>query len=282
MNQVPDGVVPAARGGDRAALEQLVNTACDDIYGLAIRMLACPADAEDATQEILIKVITHLSAFRGEAAFSTWVYRIAANHLLTTRRRRAERSAASFEAFAEDLADGLDTGYDPRGVDEQLLAEEVKIGCTQGMLLCLDLEHRVAYVLGEVFELPGEQAAWVLDVAPAAYRKRLSRARRRIRSFMEGHCGLVDPANPCRCARRVGRAIELGRVTPERLSYADASVTSGRAVRTAVADMERLHAAATIFRSHPRYQAPEAAARRIIELLDSDRYGILSGDAGER
>lgn len=278
MNRIPDQDVEAAKAGDGDALERLVGGITDDVYGLAIRMLWHPADAEDATQEILIKVVTHLSAFRAEAAFTTWVYRVAANHLLTTRRRRAERAAISFDAFAADLAEGLDTAYDPNGVDEELLAEEVKIGCTQGMLLCLDREHRVAYVLGEVFELRGEQAAYILDIAPSAYRKRLSRARERIRTFMAGNCGLVDPAKPCRCTRRIGRAIEVGRLAPGRLAFADAPQRVGPAVRMGVEEMTRLHAAAAIFRSHPRYRAPETVADKILELLDSDRYSILAPD----
>ncbi len=277
MNQVPNELVDAAKEGDRAALEQLVRAVKDDVYGLAIRMLWHPADAEDAMQEILIKVVTHLSAFRGEAAFGTWVYRIAANHLLATRRRRAERTALSFDAFAADLAEGLDTAYDPRGVDEELLAEEVKIGCTQGMLLCLDREHRLAYVLGEVFELRSEQAAYILGIAPAAYRKRLSRARERIRSFMKGHCGLVDPGNPCRCRRRVGRAIAVGRIDRERLLFATHPRRS-ETVRTAVGEMERLHAAAAIFRAHPDYQAPDSAIDTITQLLNSHRYTLLASD----
>ena len=277
MNQVPDQIVDAAKAGERAALEQLVGAVKDDVYGLAIRMLWHPADAEDATQEILIRVVTHLSAFRGEAAFGTWVYRIAANHLLTTRRRRAERAALSFDAFAADLAEGLDTAYDPHSVDEELLAEEVKIGCTQGMLLCLDREQRLAYVLGEVFELPGEQAAYILKIEPAAYRKRLSRARERIRWFMAGQCGLVDPGNACRCTRRVGRAIEVGRVDPERLLFA-AHPRRSETVRAAVGEMERLHATAAVFHSHPDYLAPDAVGDKITQLLDSGRYTLLAPD----
>jgi RNA polymerase sigma factor (sigma-70 family) len=65
-------------------------------------MLWHPHDAEDATQEILVKLLTRLSTFRGDALFSTWAYRVAVNHLLSTRRRRAEQPAMSFEAFAED------------------------------------------------------------------------------------------------------------------------------------------------------------------------------------
>lgn len=272
-----EGLARRAGNGDRPALEQLVAAVRDDVYGLAMRMLWHPADAEDATQEILVKLVTGLSSFRGDSSFRTWSYRVAANHLLTTRKRRMEVAALSFEEFAADLADGLDAPYDPRGVDEHLLEEEVKIGCTQGMLLCLDREHRLAYVLGEVFELPSEQAADVLGIAPPAYRKRLSRARARLQTFMRGHCGLVDPANPCRCSRRVGRAIELGRLNREELLFAGHA--RRRELEQPLAEMERLQDAAVVFRSHPAYQAPESIAAWLSELIGSSRLTILSEDA---
>jgi RNA polymerase sigma factor (sigma-70 family) len=266
-----EGLVERARGGDAAALDELVRSIKNDVFNLAVRMLWHPADAEDATQEILIKVITSLAGFRGESSLRTWVFRIASNHLLTTRRRRAERPELTFTAFGDDLGEGLDTAYEAR-IDERLLEEEVKIGCTQGMLLCLDREHRLAYILGEVFELSSEQAATVLGTTPAAYRKRLSRARERIQSFMRGHCGLVDPANQCRCHRRVGRAIELGRIDQGQLLFA------GRqrgVARRGVAEMERLQDAAAVFRSHPDYKAPEQLSQRLAELVGSGGHPLL-------
>jgi RNA polymerase sigma factor (sigma-70 family) len=250
---VDDQTVERARGGDRAALEALVRAVQDPIYALALRMLWHPADAEDAAQEILVKLVTRLDSFRGDAAFTTWAYRVAVNHLLSTRRRRAEQQALSFDEFGDDLARGLDELYDPHGVDEALLAEEVKVGCTQAMLLCLDREHRAAYILGEVFELESRDAAYALDITPAAYRKRLQRARGHVQSFMEGHCGIVDPANPCRCRRRIGAAIAQQRVASGALLFA----------RRGIADMERLHSAAAVMRSHPEARAPG----RIMELL---------------
>jgi RNA polymerase sigma factor (sigma-70 family) len=218
-------------------------------------MLWHPADAQDATQEILVRLITRLDGFRGDAAFMTWAYRVAVNHLLTTRKRRAERQAMTFDAFAEDLATGLDEPYDAGDIDDALLAEEVKVGCSQAMLLCLDREHRIAYVLGEVFELDSRDAAYTLGVTPAAYRKRLQRARERVQAFVAAHCGIVDPANSCRCRRRIGTAIAQARVDPDNLLFA----------RRGVADMERLHDAAAVMRSHPDVRAPG----RIMELLRS-------------
>ena len=79
-------LVEAAKEGDKKALEELILKIQDKIYGLALRMLYNPSDAEDASQEILLKIITHLSTFRGESAFTTWMYRVAVNHLLTLRR----------------------------------------------------------------------------------------------------------------------------------------------------------------------------------------------------
>src|ERR671921_1505843 len=84
-------LVSAARDGDARALERLVRAIHDRIYRLALRMTGRPPDAEDATQEILIRVITRLSTFRGEAAFTTWVHRIAVNYLLDRSKSSAER-----------------------------------------------------------------------------------------------------------------------------------------------------------------------------------------------
>jgi RNA polymerase sigma factor (sigma-70 family) len=271
MPAVDDRLVRRAADGDGAALEAVLRAVQDDLYRLALRMLWHPADAEDATQEILVRLATRLGSFRGEAAFGTWAYRVAVNHLLTTRRRRAERAALSFEEFGVDLASGLDRAYAAPEVDEALLEEEVKVGCTQAMLLCLDRGHRAAYILGEVFELPSAEAAWVLELEPAAYRKRLSRARDRVRSFMEGHCGLVRPENPCRCRRRIGTAIATGRVDPEGLLFARPD-----AVRRGVAEMEGLHASAAVLRSHPDTRAPEAMARRVLDLVHGDRLSLLA------
>ncbi len=128
------------------------------------------------------------------------------------------------------------------------------------LLLCLDREHRAAFILGDVFELPGGEAAEVLGVTPAAYRKRLSRARSRVQAFMREHCGLVEPANPCNCRRRIGAAVRHGRVHPDRLLFA-------RDVRVHVDQMERLHDAAAVFRSHPPLRAPERVADAILRII---------------
>src|SRR5688572_31948750 len=114
-------LVKLAVSGDRKALEELLISVKDKIHNLSIRYLWHPQDAEDATQEILIKVITNLSTFEGKSLFSTWCFRVAVNYLLNSKRNKKEHNI-TFSGFSDQLAKGLDQpGY--TGADTVLLEE---------------------------------------------------------------------------------------------------------------------------------------------------------------
>jgi RNA polymerase sigma factor (sigma-70 family) len=204
--------VRLAQGGDQAALAEVVSQIQDTIFKLSIRMLADFTAAEDATQEILVLVITKLSQFRGESRFTTWVYRIAANYLLTAKKIKAREFGLTFEAYGEDLENNL---QDPSTTDptDAVMFNELRVACTMAMLLCLDINHRIAYVLGRVFELDQSEAVQILDLPAATYRKRLSRASAKVEAFTAQKCGVVAPRTAaCSCPRRLPRALEMKRV----------------------------------------------------------------------
>lgn len=211
MNTRPDEFVDAARVGSREALEKLVSAIQDPIHRLATRMLVNPEDAREATQEILIIVVTKLATFEGRSAFMTWVYSIAANHLTTARKVRDRDPRLTFDIFREDLHDGLadDTAV---SAEHHVLLNELRVSCTMAMLLCVDLDHRIAYVLGEILEFEHGEAAEALGISKANFRQRLSRARTQINAFTAEICGLVNPSAKCSCPRRLPAAIRLGRV----------------------------------------------------------------------
>jgi RNA polymerase sigma factor (sigma-70 family) len=275
-----EALAARASAGDKDALEAVLEGVRHRVYNLALRMLWHPFDAEDATQEILIRIVTHLGSFRGDSAFTTWTYRIAANYLLTTRKRRAEREHLTFERFAEQLDQGLAPATsDPADeVERRLLVEEMKIGCTHGMLLCLDRDHRLAYILGEILDLKSSEAAEIAGVRPATFRKRLSRARSRLHEFMERKCGLVSAAAACRCARRIDHAVSTGRIDQNRMLFATGQTEppSDMKARDAVAEIERLQLAADVLRSHPQYAAPGEAVDVLRVLLDPTRLTVLA------
>ncbi len=192
------------------------------IYRLSLRFLWLPADAEEATQEILIKVCTRLASFRGDSAFKTWVHRVAANHLISMKRGHTEQRSKSFNDYAAAITNCPDEPIDESAsanVEAAVLAEESRAACVSGALLCLDRAQRIAFILGGILGFTSTEAALILQISPANFRQRLSRARSDLQQFMAGQCGLVDPANPCRCTKKTRAFIRFGIVDPERLQF---------------------------------------------------------------
>ena len=254
-----DAVISRARAGDAAAIDAVVRAVQDPIYALAVRMLGNPSDAQDATQVILLRIVRHLDSYRGDAAFSSWTYRIAVNRLLTLRATRARQpqTMAEMEAW-------LDAGLanePPAEPPDPVLVEESKIICTQAMLQCLDAEQRAAYVLGEVLEVSTDEGATITETTPDAYRKRLQRARERVTAFAQGRCGLVHPDAPCRCSRQIENGVASGMIDPARLSYAN------HPVRARVRAIEQVKSLASVLRNQPQFAAPVDFAAAIRTAL---------------
>jgi len=269
-------LVRLANSGEREALEQLVQRHQTWVYNVAVRMLAHPQDAEDATQEIFIKALTRLSSFEGRSTFRTWLYRIVVNHVLNMKRGRLEPETLTFGCYAHGLDATPDLDLPDQSsvpVDVRLLVDEARISCTSGMLLCLDRGQRLVYNLGEILEVGDVIGAELLEISPENFRQRLSRARRDLHSFMNDKCGLVDPANPCRCAKKTRGFIQAGYVDPKNLLFARARVTQVRdvvpATARAVATLDEQ--CARIYRDHPFYEAPDIA-RAVRRLIDSSEF----------
>jgi RNA polymerase sigma factor (sigma-70 family) len=272
-------LVALAKEGRKNALEELVRRIQDRIYGLALRSLFLPADAEDATQEILIRIITHLDSYKGESRFTTWCFRVAANHLLSTRKRRAERWF-SFEKCARAIEEalsmsGAETSATP---EENLIAEEVRLACLQGMLLCLSRKIRLVFILGVVFGVTSDEGAHILDITREAFRKRLSRGREQVQNFMSKKCSLMNPENPCVCTKMVPYEIKIGLLDPQNLRFANhrCYARGSGSIHSRLEELDELKRLAVLFRSHPDYAAPETFAQSIKKLVESKRLEILS------
>lgn len=262
-----DALAARAKEGDREALEGLVRGLQDPIYALALRFLSHRDDARDATQEIMILVITKLSTFRGESAVSTWAYRVACRHLL---REKAEIRRATFEELAENLGQPANAiAPETLGAaDARLLEEEVFLGCTQAMLRALDREQRIAFVLGAICELESPEAAAALGISEVAFRKRLSRARATLDAFMSKQCGVADPQNPCRCAHQVNFRVQRRLLDPACLRFAaPVDRTSLEALR-AMGEVKRVRRSLDLYRAQPAPKSPETIAARIRPLLE--------------
>lgn len=211
MDSITNANIESAKDGNAQALEALVQGIQDRVYHLACRMLADPHAAQDATQEILIRVVTKLSTYRGDSSFETWTYRVATNYLLTARKIIASDRGLSFQMFSDDLLNGL-ADENAAAPEDHIMLNELRIRCTMAMLLCLDRNHRAAYVLGEILELDHAEASEILDITAASFRKRLSRARLSVQDFTAATCGLASSSAPCSCRKRLPTALAAGRV----------------------------------------------------------------------
>jgi RNA polymerase sigma factor (sigma-70 family) len=257
-------LVSRARAGDRKALEDLIERHQAWIYNIALRMLFHPEDAEDATQEILVKVLTRLSSFEGRSSFRTWLYRVAFNHLLNMKRGREELKVTTFSAYGDALDSTPDLELaDPKdgSPEANLLVTEVMLACTSGMLLCLDREQRLTYILGAIFSVSDSVGADVLEITAESFRQRLTRARRDLRNFMNDKCGLVNKSNPCRCAKKTRGFIQEGHVDPNNLLFARGRMSEVREAAPKVYETIKTldDQCAEIYRGHPFYKPPDLA-----------------------
>lgn len=271
-----ESLVSLAQAGDMAALDTLVRRHQSWVFNLALRMVWRREVAEDATQEILIKAVTHLGSFESRSKFTTWLHRIAVNHLLHVRKSEMEEKAMTFT----DLGESLDAVMDEDLPDEKalpvttkLIVEEARLGCITAMLMCLDRRQRLAFILGEVMGENSETAAVALDVTPANFRQLLSRARHDLYQFMNAKCGLVNTANPCRCARKASGFMREGwldsatmQFTKDRVAGVEKSAPDHLRELEAI---DRQHA--LLYHEQPWLAGPDIASR-LRELLENTGF----------
>jgi RNA polymerase sigma factor (sigma-70 family) len=267
------GLAARAVAGDGEALGLLCARLETPVYRLCVRMLGDPGEAEDAAQDVLVKVVTHLARFEGRSSLLTWVHQIAVRHVLALKRSRAEERSLDEDGFGALLEQGLAFGATqpaPTPEDRALLTE-VRLSCTQGMLLTLTRDERLALVLVELIGFDAAEAAEVAEVSHEAMRQRLSRARARLGAFLSRRCGVVDPAAACRCERQLPARKSLG-LTGERQPFA--TLASGdlahrEELSIAASELRNVRHIAAAFHEGGAWQAPGALRARVKRLLPS-------------
>lgn len=214
-------LIDAILAGDKNALNKLLVRHQDFIYNVALKMLNNIADAEDITQEILIKVVTQLSKYdKTKSQFRTWLYRITFNHVLNSKKSQYEITVTDFTKFFTFIDGAPDIPFsdsDENELKESL--EESKIACMAGMVMCLDRMQRLVYIVGEVFSIDHNLAAEIFETTPDNFRQKLSRARKDLYNWMHKRCGLVNLENPCRCKSKTKSFIAAGYVDPKNLKW---------------------------------------------------------------
>lgn len=219
VTSIDEELVINSLKGDKHSLNALLKRHQDYIFNISLKMLNSVSDAEDATQEILIKVVTNLSTYDAtKGSLRTWLYRITFNHILNVKKSPYEKHELTFTKFFNFLDEVPDIPFTEEEKKTEFFGEtveEARVSCTAGMLMCLDRSQRLVYIVGEIFKIHHHLAAEIFEIKPGAFRKRLSRARKDIHEWMHRRCGLVNKDNPCRCQNKTKKFIEMGVVDPQ-------------------------------------------------------------------
>jgi len=263
-----ESLVEKAQNADKEALETVLKMIQDNIYYLSLRMLQDSEDAKDATQEILILVMTKLSTFEFKSAFRTWVYKVASNYLLNTKKVINKEKGLTFEIFKQDLEMNLDNSDDLKSDPYyQLMLNEVRISCTMAMLLCLDQKHRLAYILGYIFELEHGEASEILDISKDSFRQQLSRAKKKVEEFTSESCGLVSDNAKCSCDKKIKCAINKGRINPNNMYLGNNCEDTYSKVKQNLKETKTELKSLFLQKSVPLYQSPESFVGLVEKLV---------------
>lgn len=185
-----------ALAGDHAAFETLVERYQEQVYRLARRLTRSPADAEEVLQETFLRSYRRLGGFRGEAKFSTWLYRIATNAARMLRRGRARHPTEPLEAclprFDRQGRHARDADYARAADADEILDRRRLARHAAGALERLPERYRTPFVLRDLEEMPTEEVASVLGVSQEVVRQRVHRARLMLRGYLSHLVG-VEP-----------------------------------------------------------------------------------------
>ena len=269
-NEELQDLIGRAVAGDKEALGTVLECVQNLVFNLSLRMLGTFPDAEDASQDIMLKIVTHLSTFKGESAFSTWVFRIAVNHLKDYKKHMFAKMPLSFAFYGEDIKNAkIDDVPDlTQNVEQSVLAEELKLSCTNVMLQCLDAEERCIFIMGTMFQVDSRIAGEILDITPETYRQRLSRVRRKVADFLSEYCGEYG-SGTCKCAQRVNYAIQNHRIAPDRLDFTAATISTRTMLEVKEA-MEEIDGLSQQFSFCKTYQPPKGLKRFIESFLNGE------------
>jgi len=166
-------LVTAAKAGDKAAFTKLVGATTAEMYTLAFRLTGNAEDAQDVVQEAYVRAYKGLKRFRGDAEFTSWMYRITANCANTHLARSARHRHEAIDA-ANDVTD-------QRPGPEARLGSADERHALNLALQSLSPEMRAVVVLRDVYDMPHEAIAAELGISEGAAKVRLHRARRKLR-----------------------------------------------------------------------------------------------------
>ena len=265
--------VDQAINGSKEALEAIIENIEGPVFNLSLRMLGRIEDAEDAKQDILIKVITSLSSYKGKSLFSTWVYKIAVNHLINEKNKDFVNHPLSFEIFGSDIDRYVASSVDQTNpAEKKIFSEELKLSCTNVLLQCLNPFDRLIFILGTMFDVDSRLGSEITGLSADNFRQRLSLSRKGMSTFFSEYCEHAG-GKKCNCMNRVNYALSQHRIDPA-LPYSSSLIPER--ISTSKSAMENIDAATALYSNLLRHSSKQQAKEYLFNLLKTDDFSSLT------
>jgi len=224
-------------------MEEILSRYGGYIYKYSLKLTADPEKAKDLVQDTLLKAWEKRDMLKNEAAAKAWLRKICLNLFLMDMRSREnvwlESEVEHLEMQGKLLVTELSSPEDEIIVEEGV--RELQNGCFLAMVRKLTLQQRIAFSLVDMFGMPLEEAAELMDISKGALKGLLYRARMSLDSFFADHCEWIQSTNPCKCSAwvtfwqsRDKNQTDLKKVLLERLDYREKNYTYNETVRKRV------------------------------------------------
>ena len=181
-------LIQRASNGDAASFNSLMGLHERRMYAVALRMCGNPEDAQDCLQEAMLRIYRSIAGFKGQASFSTWVYRITMNTCLDELRKRKNRQNTSLDGLLDTGWSPVDGGETPEG---HALRQEVR-GILMSIIQELPEDMRAAVVLRDIQGYSYDEISEILDANVGTIKSRISRGRERLREKIAARSELFD------------------------------------------------------------------------------------------
>jgi RNA polymerase sigma-70 factor (ECF subfamily) len=177
--RVSEALLQRCRDGDESAWTELVDATYREVYALCLRILRNPDDAAEATQDAYLKAWRGLARFRGDSAFTTWLYRIAANAAISRHRSRQRRRSRESDVGEDGLADIASPASTEDSASARMDLREL-----ERAVASLPELYRLPLVMRDVYGLSTDEVAQELKISETATKVRIHRARKMLKSQM--------------------------------------------------------------------------------------------------
>jgi RNA polymerase sigma factor (sigma-70 family) len=261
------------KSGDTASYTYLYNTFSKKIHTLAYKMTGNIDEADDITQETFISAFQNIENFKGQSQIYTWLYIIAKNICYRSLKNSNKSSFYLLEKLIHSSEEKA--GYETsNALEKQFYISQVKEGCLTGLLKCLSIHQRIAFILHVLLKIPIAVTADIISKSQNSTKVLIHRARKNIKKFLCENCSLYDKKNSCRCENLINFSLTQGWINiPDKKDLNNVQSTDSDLIENEINDLKKI---TNLYHSLPEKKPDKNLIKNIQKIIQDKTLSILN------